>query len=133
MKAYRAANSEKLKAQDKALYESKREERIAKQKLYYSLNKDSVKIYKQKYRATNKAKLNYQSALYRANRLKATPPWADLKAIRAFYKKCPVGYEVDHIVPLKGKNVRGLHLLHNLQYLTISENRSKGNKHASNR
>lgn len=56
-----------------------------------------------------------------------TPKWADLKAIRAFYEACPNGYEVDHIIPLKGKNVSGLHVLNNLQYLTQKENRSKGN------
>lgn len=47
------------------------------------------------------------------------------KAIGLFYKNCPEGYEVDHIIPIsKG----GKHMLQNLQYLTIYENRSKGNK-----
>ena len=50
-------------------------------------------------------------------------------AIREFYLNCPKGYTVDHIVPLNGKNVSGLHCIQNLQYLTISENRSKNNKY----
>lgn len=58
-----------------------------------------------------------------------TPGWADLEAIRMFYLNCPAGYEVDHIIPLKGKLVSGLHTLSNLQYLPADVNRSKGNKY----
>lgn len=61
-----------------------------------------------------------------------TPKWVDLTEILEFYAKCPEGYEVDHIVPLKGlvdgRPVTGLHVLHNLQYLTKAENRKKYNK-----
>lgn len=68
------------------------------------------------------------SARCRAARLKRVPPWSETEAIREFYKNCPQGYEVDHIHPLLGKTISGLHVLANLQYLPKLENRAKGNK-----
>lgn len=51
--------------------------------------------------------------------------WEERKLIGKFYKNCPEGYEVDHIIPIsKG----GKHCLSNLQYLTREENRSKSAK-----
>lgn len=58
----------------------------------------------------------------------ATPPWADKAAIQAFYDNCPAGYAVDHVIPLLGKDVCGLHTVENFQYLTIEENVRKGNR-----
>jgi len=67
----------------------------------------------------------------RARERNAIPIWqtaSEAAAIKEFYKNCPAGYEVDHIYPLKGENVCGLHVLANLQYLTIFDNRSKANR-----
>lgn len=61
-----------------------------------------------------------------------TPKWVDLEEILFIHAACPKGYEVDHIVPLKGlidgRPVTGLHVPWNLQYLTPSENRKKRNR-----
>lgn len=59
---------------------------------------------------------------------RATPPWADLAAIKAVYAACPPGHEVDHIVPLKGATVCGLHVPWNLQHLPAAANRAKRNR-----
>lgn len=68
------------------------------------------------------------SARCRADRMLRVPSWSETEAIREFYRNCPEGYEVDHIYPLLGKTVSGLHVLSNLQYLTKAQNRSKGNR-----
>ena len=69
-----------------------------------------------------------RAAKRKAAKLNRTPAWADLTAIKEFYSNCPEGYHVDHIIPLQGKNISGLHILENLQYLPAKENQKKGNK-----
>jgi len=84
-------------------------------------------IYKRAYR--NNPKRVILNNIVRAKRVRqATPPWADLDAIRSFAATCPLGFHIDHIVPIKGKNVCGLHVLWNLQYLPSAANLSKGNR-----
>lgn len=69
-----------------------------------------------------------RQANYRAAKLKRTPAWADLDKIKEFYDNCPRGYHVDHIVPLQGEHISGLHIETNLQYLPAIDNIKKGNK-----
>jgi hypothetical protein len=63
---------------------------------------------------------------------KATPVWADLDAIKQFYieaqrltKETGIQHEVDHVIPIKGKLVSGLHVPANLQILTKKQNQTK--------
>lgn len=91
------------------------------------LNKKSQRVYYY----NNIKYFRQKNAKYRAAHINACPAWANLEEIKQFYYNCPVGYHVDHIIPLQGKYVCGLHILNNLQYLTASENCSKSNYHES--
>ncbi len=82
------------------------------------------KRYAKKYPERNRHRVR----LREISKLQRTPKWADLSKIREFYFKCPRGLEVDHIIPLRGSIVSGLHIIDNLQYLSPQENKKKGNK-----
>ena len=69
----------------------------------------------------------FRSRTYRARKLNQLPSWANLEKIKQIYLNCPPGYHVDHIIPLKGKTVSGLHVETNLQYLSAQDNLRKRN------
>lgn len=83
-------------------------------KEYYLKNKDSG-IFRE------------YAARRRSRKLHATPSWANLDIIKEIYRNAE-GMHVDHIIPLQGELVCGLHVESNLQYLTPEENLAKGNK-----
>jgi 5-methylcytosine-specific restriction endonuclease McrA len=76
----------------------------------------------------NKKDYFEKSASRRATKLNATPIWVNRNQLKQVYEDCPENYHVDHIIPLQGKNVCGLHVPWNLQYLTPKQNLSKGNR-----
>lgn len=115
----------------KATYKLNRESIRISQKKYYDNNTQKILDKKSSWGKSNRDEVRWLSANKRAIRLTATPDWLNedqLNEIKDIYKNCPEGYHVDHIVPLKGKTVRGMHVPWNLQYLTASENLSKGNR-----
>jgi hypothetical protein len=70
-----------------------------------------------------------KSKFYKIDISKRIPGWVDLSQIDKVYQECPEGYHVDHIIPLQGKLVSGLHVIENLQYLSAYDNMSKGNRY----
>jgi hypothetical protein len=76
------------------------------------------------------------SMLYQRRKRQATPKWVNKDYINLIYENCRsmsiqqgINYEVDHIVPLKGETVCGLHVPWNLQIITEKDNGKKRNKH----
>ena len=83
----------------------------------------------------NRGIVNAKNAKRHATKLKATPKWANMDKIKLFYieaarltKETGIKHHVDHIIPLQGRNICGLHVENNLQILTAYENCSKSNK-----
>ena len=64
----------------------------------------------------------------------ATPPWAIADDIRMYYEVADVlsrggvKFHVDHMLPVRGKTVCGLHVQDNLQVIPALQNWRKGNR-----
>lgn len=109
-----------------------------KNQQYYIDNSKRLKLETKKHRQNHPEKVNADSALKRARKRERTPKWLTKehkKRIEDIYKTAlemteatGVEHHVDHIVPLCGENVSGLHLPWNLQILTVEENMKKYNK-----
>jgi len=105
---------------------------------YRAANPEKKKEYDAKWCAANPEKGRAKGAKRRAAKLLAIPFWLtedDYKAMEAIYAEAKrleaetgIKHHVDHIHPLQGKLVCGLHCPSNLQILTEAENCSKGNR-----
>ena len=128
MPAHKKYHTEEEK---KAVYKLKYKEWVSKPenaKKNYTANQKTQSERWKRWRLKNKDKQNAKSNMEKAAKLQRIPPWANLEAIKQFYLNRPEGYHVDHIIPLRGKTVSGLHILENLQYLPAKENLAKSNK-----
>lgn len=101
---------------------------------YYNSNRSTIINRSKVWRENNPGKINSSSARRRALLNKATPKWAKQSVIDLIYKRCDelntvwgTNFEVDHVVPLRGKTVCGLHCEDNLQLLDQPINASKNN------
>lgn len=91
--------------------------------------------YIKQYSARNRPKINTIASHRRALKLKATPKWADKEEIKKIYEMADfmtrytgIAHHVDHVYPLKGKTVTGLHTHTNLRVIPAKLNRQKSNK-----
>jgi 5-methylcytosine-specific restriction endonuclease McrA len=111
----------------------------AARKRWYEKNKEKSSENARKYAQENPEWKAAHCAKRRASKLRACPSWLtaeQLKEIESFYKEAKrlfketeIPHHVDHIIPLQGKNVSGLHVPWNLQVLTASANSKKNNRY----
>jgi len=124
MDEYRAANKEQIQKQRRGYHQK-----------YYADNADTLKRNVIQYAKNNRGRVNALCLKRHADKLKRTPAWADHERSTAYYDVCAffnevngyTKYHVDHIIPLRGRKVSGLHVHNNLQVILASENASKGN------
>lgn len=114
------------------------EQRRATQARYREKHREKIKAKQREWVKNNLPKVLARTHKYQAAKLNATPKWlskSQLKEIEAIFvkaaqltKETGTPHEVDHIIPLCGQNVSGLHVPWNLQILERSKNRQKFNK-----
>lgn len=137
--AYRAqwnlANKERKAERNAAYRLEKREQILASKAEYRNAAKEKIALQQKTWAQKNKTTINAIAAKRRAALLNRTPPWANKSHIADFFHAADVlsrggvRFHVDHIVPLQGKLVSGLHVENNLQILPAHINTSKGNKY----
>jgi hypothetical protein len=105
---------------------------------YRAKNREKVAATKKTYAQSNKHKINASVACREAAKAQRTPAWLtdddhwmieqayELAALRT--KMFGMVWHVDHVIPLRGKTVSGLHTPYNLQVIMGSENCRKGNR-----
>jgi hypothetical protein len=134
----RLKNRAKTAAQ-RVHYREKNKEILRQKKLEYRQNnKQRLIEWSNNYYLLNKDKYAARTAKRRASILLRTPKWLSaeqLKEIETEYalrewcsKVMGEEYHVDHIVPLQGKKVSGLHVPWNLRVILATENIRKRNK-----
>ena len=131
---YRTANPEKRKESQDKWCAANSEKRKEYQTEYRAANPD----YQAEYQKANPEKFRAYDSKRRAVKLLAIPSWLtkeDYKTMEAIYAEAKrleadtgLIYHVDHIHPLQGKLICGLHCPANFQILTKSENCAKGNR-----
>jgi len=129
---WREANAEHLRESFKQQYiKANRVEYFA---AWRDANREKVRAISAKYKKSAAPKVAARNAKRHAQKINATPLWADLNAIDAIYEDASdfravgIDVEVDHIVPLKSKFVSGLHVPTNLRVILTEHNRAKGNR-----
>ena len=120
------------------VYAKRRDKSLQQSKVYYEGNAEAIKSRQRLWSKTNRGLANALSKKYKNKKINATPSWlneSQLLLIKCKYQVAAMlnihgveKWHVDHIVPLRGKDVSGLHVPWNLQVIPAKQNLSKGNR-----
>ena len=132
-------NRELTIARSKARDQANPEKAAERKRNWKKKNPDKQREHQKTYKAKNRYKFNAYNGKRRAAKLLRTPNWLtpdDLFFIEEAYhlaklrtETLGISYHVDHILPLQGKKVSGLHVPNNLQVIPAKINLQKSNKH----
>jgi hypothetical protein len=137
LKAWRIENPTKVQQHNKTQYSRFAEKIKAASRKYHAENVDVVNAKKRAYQKTHLHIYAKIKAKRHAAELKRTPAWLteddhwlmeqayELAALRT--KLFGISFQVDHVLPLQGKLVSGLHVPLNLQVIPAKMNRAKSN------
>lgn len=136
-----AANRDKKLAADKSRRESNLTAFIERERAAYAKFKENRAARSAKWRERNKPTIAAHAAKRRTAKAERTPDWLtdeQHERILAFYieayrmeNETGIKYHVDHVIPLRGKDVCGLHVPWNLQIISATDNLKKSNSHAT--
>lgn len=130
-----AANPDYFREKSRAYYSENRERVNAQKRGYWAENRDRMAKARKTWAGQNAWRIRHLNSKRKKQIRLATPQWADLAEIANVYRDAArlssetgERYWVDHIVPLKGENVCGLHVHYNLRPLHWLKNIRKKNK-----
>lgn len=144
VKRYNEENKERQRAYFAAYYQANRDKKLAQGKAWKEANPDRAQALVSAWHGNpaNRERRNAYSRSYvvKRNALRAqrTPAWLvpdDFWMIDQAYELAVLreqlvggSWHVDHVIPLNGKKVSGLHVPTNLQVIPAVENIRKGNR-----
>ena len=139
-KEFYKKNADKINAASKKrhreYYEKNKERLKSAVQRRYAQNKKSIKAYRRTHYEANKHKYIAQAKARKKHIKIATPEWACMVSIEAIYKiasdltiNTGIPHHVDHVIPLRGNGVCGLHVHYNLAPIPAIDNLKKNKRY----
>jgi hypothetical protein len=130
-----AADPAPIRARNKKWRDENPESMTAQARRNREKHGEKIRADRRRHYQENKARYKAQAVARQTHIKQATPPWADMEKITAFYveaerltKETGIPHHVDHFYPLRGKMMCGFHVEGNLQIIHAVANLRKSNR-----